>query len=441
MTGMAGLARLRTDPELQRIARGGLTALLIKGSAAGLSFLMFLVLARAMTVEEFGRLGFVFSAATLLAVLGSLGQRALAMRYVAIYRGIGAEAKARGVVEYGYRRVVAGCGGLVLILAGAALVHGPSMSYLIAGAALVLAVGLAEFQAHVLRAEGGMTLAVLPRDVVWRVIVMLAAGVAAVGAWPEITASAAIWIMALTLLIIIAAQAVWSPLLRSIADRSDRDWSEIGQWQKAQWGLWGVSVIQPAVPNLALVALGLLLSPAETAPVFAALRTAMVLHLFLMAANMIAAPLISRHVHADDMQSLQRLCTVISAAVTLPTFLVFVAFILAGDRVLGLFGSGFESGHVALVIFSAGYLVSAVAGSTAQIMEMAGFERRYFRVLLIATIAALALLWPLIALLGSVGAALAVAGYTMSWNVVLYVFIARQLGINAGLLRLAGHKP
>ena len=103
---------LANDDVMAKLARGGMAALIIKIGGAGLSFLMFLMLARAMSAEEYGRFGFAFSLATLLAVVGSFGFRSLVLRYAAAYAADGAIELERGVIRHGYVVTALGCGAL-----------------------------------------------------------------------------------------------------------------------------------------------------------------------------------------------------------------------------------------------------------------------------------------------------------------------------------------
>ncbi|ADZ71463.1 lipopolysaccharide biosynthesis protein [Polymorphum gilvum] len=413
------LDRLLGDDLARKLARGGLAALVIKVGAAGLSFLMFLVLARAMSAEDFGRFGFGFSLATLLAVAGSFGQRMLVLRFAPVYDHDGDRQKLAGVVRDGYRLVALGCGllGLATVVTGLLWPGLAARGYLVAAGVFTLVLGLAEYQAHVLRAFGGMLLSLGPRDILWRAGVILLALGAALGLLPKLDAAGGLWLTAGVLAAVVAGQALAHPVTRPAAlfagpaDTSDRP-----TWRHAMWGLWASSFIRTAAPNLAVVVLGLVLTPEATGPFFAALRLSMLLNLFLMAANMIAAPMIARTYHRGDRDDLQRLCAHVSVGLTLPTLAVFLVFVLAGDRLLELFGTGYAAYYWVLIVLSVGYLVNALSGSTSQLMEMTGDERYYLRIVTVVNGIAIAALAPLSLLLGPLGAAIALTFSQCAWN-------------------------
>ncbi|WP_210272593.1 lipopolysaccharide biosynthesis protein [Chthonobacter rhizosphaerae] len=432
--------RLVGDELSRRLMKGGLAALVIKVGSAGLSFLMLLVLARAMSADDFGRFGFGFSLATLLAAVGSLGQRTLVLRFAPVYDHDGATAKLTGVVRDGYRLVALGCGlcATATVLVALILPGLEPRGYLVAAGLFALMLGFAEYQAHVLRAVGGMVLALAPNDILWRASVVVAALGSAAGVMPMLDAAGGLFLIGGILAAILVGQAFAHPVTRPTtlltrpADMSDRP-----SWRQAMWGLWASGVVTMAAPNLAVVVLGLILSPEQTGPFFAALRVSMLLNLFLIASNMIAAPMISRSHHRGGEGELQRLCTRIVIGLALPTGVLFALILLAGDHVLALFGEGYGSAYWPLVLLSAGYLVNALSGSSSQLLQMTGDERHFLRIVTIVNGVSIAALAPLGLALGPIGAALALTFSQSAWNVACVVRAKARLKVDPSILSLA----
>lgn len=434
----ARAAAFADDEGLARLARGGLAALIIKVGGAGLSFLMFLMLARAMSVEEYGRFGFAFSLATLLAVVGSFGFGPLVMRYAPAYDADGETERQRGVIRYGYIVTGLGCGALGLaVVVGTALM--PTVDrpyYLMAAGAFTLVLGLAEYQAQIMRAITGITLSLVPRDIIWRLLVVAGCGLVMLGVVPDFTAGTAVALVTATLLVVILGQALGHPMTRPGALVSGTAIFEGTKWWGTAWGLWGTMVVRMAAPNLAVILVGLILSPFATGPFFAALRTAMLLNLFLMSSGMVIAPAIARHFHRGEIESVRKLCLMTVAAVAIPTLTVFIGFVFFGRQILALFGEGFESGYAALLILSAGNLVNALSGPTAEIMEMTGAERPYLRIIVGTNILALILIASLTPALGVIGAALGVAFGMSAWNIRCILYARKKLDIDPSILSI-----
>ncbi|WP_380058930.1 lipopolysaccharide biosynthesis protein (plasmid) [Falsihalocynthiibacter sp. SS001] len=420
--------------------RQSIIALVVKTSAAGLSFAMFLALARALPSDAFGQMGFAFSLATLLSVVGSFGQRALVLKYASIHTADGNNAALGGVLMFGYQRILLGGVALCLALAAWVLLTGSNARYLMWAGPLALALSLAEFQAHFLRAYDTMIAALVPRDIIWRLAVIASAGALIWTNSTDASAALALAIMTLSLLFIAAVQLAHQKTMRSLlrAPLPVPD-SMARLWHRTSLGLWGVSMVKSAGPNLAVVMLGVILTPAETGPFFSALRVSMVLSLFLMAANMAGASGIARSFAQTDQSGLQHICTSAARAIALPTIAGFILIALLGKPVLRLFGEGFDAAYVPLLILSAGYLISALSGPTALVMETTGHERPYFRILTRITCLFLALMPLAIYVGGITGAAAMLAGNMIATQLLCYRYILRELHIAPGILSRRPH--
>src|SRR5690606_28781952 len=158
---------------------------------------------------------------------------------------------------------------------------------------LTVVLGWAEYQSHLLRTVTGMWVALAPRDLCWRALVIALAAASALGFLPSLDAASGLLLLTLTPPAMLSVQAWLHPLTRPgnllFAPAAGRS----PLWRRAALGLWGNVIVQTAAPNLAVVGIGLLLTPAETGPFFAALRTAMLLSLFSLAASMVATPLLA----------------------------------------------------------------------------------------------------------------------------------------------------
>lgn len=427
-----------------KLAGKSIVALLIKIAAAGLSFVMFVALARAMSQDDFGTFGFAFSLATILAVLGSFGQRNLVIRFASVYLDNDDEAKAYAVIRHSYQLVFIGAAvlGAALIAASFLPVLVDLQAVLIATSSLVVTLALAEFQPFPQRAAGVVWRALLPRDVLLRLLMIGLAFLAIRGFVPQLSAVTALWYMSSSLLVLIVFQAI------SLKITHPRHWllaprlanKETQEWRRATWGMWGNSVVSSSGRNVAIVILGSILPAVTTGAVFAALRTAMVLELFLVAINVVAAPLLASRLARGATAEVQRICILIAAMIGLPTLVCFGIFVFWGDKVLELFGSGFGSAHAELVVISFGYLVSAFSGPTTQLMEMAGYERQYFLILALTTGISLAALPFAVMWFGSIGAAVCISFNLISLNVVSCAFIHRSIGVSSGIIPLGNSR-
>jgi O-antigen/teichoic acid export membrane protein len=179
-----------------------------------------------------------------------------------------------------------------------------------------------------------------------------------------------------------------------------------------------------------VVIMGLLISPEETGPIFAALRIALLLNLFLLAANMVASPSISRMYHEGRIAEVQRTCTSIAIMSTATSLLIFALLVFEGDRMLELFGKGFGEAHDVLLIVAGAYVVNTLTGPTSVLLELTGHERAAFRMItgmnIISLIAMPFATWSF----GAFGAASCLALSITGWNIQAVVYARRKIGID-----------
>ncbi|MFK7875487.1 MAG: lipopolysaccharide biosynthesis protein [Paracoccaceae bacterium] len=424
----------------RRFAGKSFASLCIKIGAAGLSFVMFVMLARALDATQFGQFGFAFSLATFLGVLGAMGQRNLVLRFVAVAVDQGDIKAARRVTRHSFARVLLGTALIVIALLGVSQV--PSFRtqshVLMAAACLTFSIGLAEFQPHIQRAAGSVLRALLPRDIAARLCMIAFASSVIFLDYQDLTAIDAILFFAACLIILTVLQSFSMDLThpRHFFGRSYTKDSNHLEWQSAMWGFWGNSVLNASGRNLAIVAVGFLMPAVALSSFFAALRTAMVLELCLMAINIVAAPLLARHLQAGRKSEAQVLCQKVTLLIGIPTFGLYLMIVLYGDQILNLFGPGYDIAHKELIILATGYLISALAGPTAQVLEMGGQERTYFWMLLWTTGLSLLAIVALTPIFGTLAAAISISTSMICLKLWAYLHIYRHFGLSAGVVRL-----
>jgi O-antigen/teichoic acid export membrane protein len=150
----------------------------------------------------------------------------------------------------------------------------------------------------------------------------------------------------------------------------------------------------------------------------------------LVAVNQGAAPMISELYAQGRKEELQRLLKAGALGILAFSLPVALGMLLFGTMMLGLFGEAFIVGYPPLVILTAGQLVNALNTGGGFLMTMTGHEKQAGLLIGLSTIVNVGLNGVLIPLLGIIGAAVATVTATVTWNVCLFIFAQRQLGIN-----------
>jgi O-antigen/teichoic acid export membrane protein len=416
-----------------RLARGGSTALVIRVSSVGASYLMFVVLARNMSADDYGKFAFVFSLATLVAVIAVLGQPMLMLRLIPAYQQDDNTPLLKGLIRDSRLVVLLGSIALAaLIYLGALIwshVEGADTTYLMWAGPLVIAMAVARHQAYMMRGFGNIVLALAPRDVLWRVSVIVCTLIAARGQ-VSLSATYAINICSFTLIAIWVAQMFGHPSMRPATLFESGLETDRSLWTKESVGLWAVSILQSTGPNLTVVIVGFMLASNDTALFFAALKTATLLKLPLAAGGVVAAPLISRHYRAGQISDVQKISNYLVIGITVPVLLGLLLLVFFGEWILGFFGPEFVSAQPVMILIAMGTLVNALSGPTGIIMNMTGHHRQYLFIMAVTQAISLSLLPFALHYFGMMGAAAMLVAGMISWNVWVWLWSRKNLSID-----------
>lgn len=443
----AGVRTYRARGEATIVSMIG-GALTIRVTSAILTYGTVVLLANWMDPLEFGRMAFGLSLAMALSLFAGLGQPLLVLRFVAAYRGKGQPELVRELLRFSVRRTAFGSILASTLPVGVYFLGGVadmrvSGTYLLAVAPLAGLLTVAEFQSHLLRGFGAIGGALLPRDVLWRPVVL--AALAFLSSPKAVTVLA---IFAGVLAVFLSCQYVLivRPTIDRLSTAEEVPSAARGvanavsgarvQWRETSGRLWIVSALTRSLQHLAVVAAGVSLDPALTGAFFGAVRTAAMLALPLQGVNLVVAPRMAHEYAASGAAKVQRLANTSVAFSGGMAGLGFVLLVLGGQSVLRLMNDGYVAAYAALLIAGGGYLISALNGSSGMLLVMTGRERIYVRLLLVSSVIALSLMSTLPAVLGMSGAALGYAVGLAGWNVAASYWARRNIGVDPSIVGL-----
>jgi len=439
-------------PDISKVVRDGLSkslaSLAIKVTTAGLTYLMFVALSRAMGTTAYGQFAFGFALATLLAIPAGLGQQTAILRFWHEARsGKDEDRPGSNAIE-----AVRAGGGLTLIggmvialglcVAGAILgaVEGAPHGYLhyFGAAALVIPIALAEYFSAALRAQGSVWLALVPRDMLWRIGILLGAW----GAWATGLAMSGAGALAMTALVLVGALGLQFALATRRYTLSPRLSGIKTYWQArgaaSRWFLVNAFVGAAAL-NADTIIVGALIDAESAGLYFNAYKTAGLITLFAFAITLVIGPLISRHFHAGEMRKAQAIIAAGTWAGFAFALLAFVGFVLFGDLVMTLFGPQYAEAAPLLVVLSAGLLADAAMGPSRMTMMMTGHEKRATQLYAVMTLAGIGLQIAALPLFGLMGVAVVNALARTAVAAALCVLSVRRVGLDPtimGILRI-----
>jgi O-antigen/teichoic acid export membrane protein len=410
----------------------------IKFATAALSYVMFVVLAWVMDPFQYGQYAVCFNLAIVLSAVSGLGATTAILRLMPQYRVQRRFELARGALVEGLVLTLCASAAIAVIIAMTPvlpMLSGYSAIAAIAASSLLVpAFTLSEYLSCVLRTNSITFWALAPRDIFWRLSVILLA-LAAIGLGWSVSAVACLAVTAILLIVIVIAQSalVWPTIFEGALDRSERR-----EWYRIAAPMWVSSVLYAMTQQLDVVIAAGMTSAEDAGAYFAAQKTALLLALVPTAVGLVGAPMIASYFHGGDIEGLRRLCARMSLIMTLPALASFIGLAFVGHWLLAFFDPAFANAYGVLMILGIGALFGAATGPTGYFLQMTGRERDYLLILVVSYCLTLALQIVLGWRYGILGIAIgttlgSIVGYV--WAAIL---IGRTSGVDTSIMSVMG---
>ncbi len=436
---------LSTSTLRRRLLAGSTWALGGKIGAATIGLVTNSVLTRLLTKQEFGVYLLTFSIVSLGVVIGSFGLPKTVLRFVAETMTLGQPGRARRAI---YTALGLGVVGTLITSLTYVFIVGDQVSRdLFDSSALAAIIGLTagwiaistmqEIMAETFRGFHDIRMATL------------FGGVATGGK----SAGLIMRIVLLACLALVGSTSGWDTDLRTVMLASigsgaasslltalflHRRVSSLGA-QGADDPISTKDTLRDAFPTLAisltwfvllsaadLWILGVFRSQEEVGLYGAASRLVTLIAMPLQITNLVLPPIIAEMYAQGRTARLERALRSFSTLSGVPSVLVLIMFMLLGGPILRVvYGSGYQSAAMVLVLLSAGKLAAVWAGSCGAVLQFTGHQRSMLRVNLLTS-----LLFVVGALLvvrdyGPIGVASMTAAITVLQNAAL-VFVAKR---------------
>jgi len=157
----------------------------------------------------------------------------------------------------------------------------------------------------------------------------------------------------------------------------------------------------------------------------------------------ILAPLIAERYDAGDLSGLQTIARRAAWLALAAALAVSLFFAITGHWILGLFGKGFTSAYVPLLILLCGYIATTALGEVGFMLSMTRYQRPAMLFVAIGILANSGAAWLLVPRWGALGAAIGSVLSLLTWRSLALWFVIRRLGVNPsvfGGIALRGHR-
>jgi O-antigen/teichoic acid export membrane protein len=415
-----------------------------KVGGAGISFLLYIVLARVMTPEAFADVAVVFAWLALASAVACCSAPLVLIRYLPETLIQGRPDLARGALQFmiGVTAALAiGIGGIGAAAVLFGLVNLPrdlAHSALAAAAVLlpgVLLLDLAGLLTSLKRAVIGELLVNLLRPALVVVGVLLL--------WlvyhPPISApvALAVYLAASVVTVLVCVAYTLRVLPRELVHATPT--YAVRDWTRSAAGFMAVTIVVQIHERVDILLMGLIASSADIAAYAVAIRFALTVALAASAVGTVMMPhFVERLVdlrqgRRDEVQALVRS----SARTAFYVCLIALAgFAIFGPLILKLFGPHYGRAYAPLVILATGQAICALVGPALGVATLAGEPRIAIVSLVTGIIVNAGLNVWLVPLHGANGAAIATASGTIFASVIAWAWTRSRLLLDTSVFRL-----
>ena len=427
--------------EVSRVAQGGITAFIVYGAGIALTYFSQLIVARIVGIESYGFYAYVFAWITILVYFSSLGFDIGLLRFIPAYEAVRAWPLVRGVIQYSHRWVA--ITSIAVALAGAfvawrSAIPAELKTTFFAGFALLPILALLRLRCSVVRAFGGVTLAIAPDRIVREGVLITVLGITSLLFGWTIDAP-----LAMLALIVgcsvglgcanLAERKLRPPNLEVVTGTYDAP-----AWRRAALPLMIIGAAEALMNRAGVIMLGWFADTKDAGIFSLAFSISLAVTLPRIAVNTLFAPTVSSlHAH-DEKASIQMLVNRATAWTLCAGGAIALILFIIAEPLLSWFGPGYEVGVPALRILLVAQVIAASAGSQVYVMTMTGHERTAALLLVFGTITNLVATALLIRSHGMTGAAVATLLTLVAWNTAMAYVIWRRLDLMPGVLGLSG---
>ncbi len=415
----------------REILRGAASTFVLRIVGITVEFSLHVLVARMLGADGAGVFYLALTVVTISSVFGRLGLDNAVLRFVAARSEVGDWAGVRGAATQGLAWAVGVSIAIAAVLMVSAVAWVPRLSEQPSAVTVIALVLIAAPAMSGMYIYGEMLKGL--RRVGWsQLVTAVVPFLVAVALLPALEGSFGIVGVAIAYVSGMYAAALLGLLAwrRALPQLSQVESNfPLGELLRTAMPLLMVKSMRLAAGWLATFAIAGMMSDADVGVFNAAMRTSLLLGLFLISVNSIAAPKFAALYQRGDLAGLAdtaRWSTLLLGVLTLPIFLIFLVF---PEWVMSLFGPEFAaSGRDILVILTVGQIVNILTGPVTYLLMMTGHEQDMRKVSIVSFGICFVTIWPFISTWGLPGAAVSVAGSMAVMNLLSAAYVRMRLG-------------
>ncbi|MGY4478405.1 lipopolysaccharide biosynthesis protein [Bradyrhizobium sp. USDA 3364] len=425
-----------------KVLRQSSLALIYRCSGAAVSLLFGVSFARMMSIEEYGALMSLMTFAVVTSTVGLFGQQFRVLREIPSIAVRKCYPEISSIVAKQVRLACLGSIAVTLVcLLVFVVAHGRDGIFgrwqNCTSVLLILPLALIEMQSSLGRALGSVNLALLTKDVLWRLLIILLGGVLFSTHGRPLQAGDVLMIATGVLVVLIPTQNAYLRRLAegynvfTIAVRRSND--RVADILSTTVPFWVTSITSVMGGTVDVIIVSIMVGPEAGGYYYAATRIAFLLDFFLATFCVPAAPLMARLFDEGRHAEITRITSGASTAAFAAVLCCVVTLAFAGDLALMTFGAAFTRAYSVLMVLAIGLLISTYFGIGPIALNMTGHQRAAMQIVVTTWAAGLLAMIGATWAFGALGAAVAgsCAGVaTRAWTAA-YLYAAEGIDITA----------
>ena len=416
-----------------RAARDVAGSLLMHVTGRLLQIGLAILLARILSLKEFGLFTLVMSWVVVLVVPSLVGTRQFVQREMAVVKTQEQWARVKSLLRWSTLTVIVVSLLIFIVTVCWVFISMPSnnpdrSAFLIGFILIPLTVLLHLWQAQ-LRGWGAILAGQFPGVIIQRLSFgLLLLAVVALFTSVSMNASVALVMQSVATVLALGVTAFLKFRYLRVPPAA-RSKPETWKWLRLSSRFTLLSGLVILNSQIGILMVGAMLGKADTGLFSVAVKGADLLTVGFAAASLALAPRMAAFYHEHQHEKLQLMITRTYRVVALVTLPVFLLFIFVGNIFLSIFGAEFVKAWPALIILSFGQFLNVLSGPMGTMLSMAGHERVTALGVAVSVVVTIAASIVLIPLMGINGAALGTLLGMITWNFLLAVLCYRRLGI------------
>jgi len=346
----------------------------------GCTFVAQVVLARTMTVTQYGNFMYVLSWLTLLTLVANLGLETAVQRYLSVYQSTEEWPLFNGLLRFSNA-----VGFTVSLVIGASVILitwllrsrlGPSLSWTFwIGASLLFLSTLCILRQMTMRALRHVVLGQMPDQIIRPVALGLFALCLYLFRGEKLESPMAIGLYYSATGVAFVVGSIWLHRIVAAKMPSTQPNYHISEWLHTAIYLALITALNQVLYRTDILMIGAIIGTKQVASYAVAVRLANFVFIGVTASNAICGPMIAEHYAKGDLDRLRAIVRLGILSILMISVPIAIGLVLLTKIALSVFGSAYTVGYTALVILVAGQLTKALLGPTGPLLNLTGHQR------------------------------------------------------------------